>query len=49
MMGLGTLIVLVFSDPMVDVLNELGVRFNIKFLSLSLAFPSLLPSSHRHN
>jgi len=29
MMGLGTLIVLVFSDPMVDVLNELGNRFNV--------------------
>jgi len=29
MMGLGTLVVLLFSDPMVDVLNELGVRFNI--------------------
>lgn len=30
MMGLGTIIVLLFSDPMVDVLNELGTRFNIK-------------------
>jgi len=29
MMGVGTLIVLIFSDPMVDVLNELGVRFNV--------------------
>jgi len=29
MMGLGTIVVLLFSDPMVDVLNELGVRFSI--------------------
>eukprot|EP01111_Echinosteliopsis_oligospora_P001100 TRINITY_DN1146_c0_g1_i1.p1 TRINITY_DN1146_c0_g1~~TRINITY_DN1146_c0_g1_i1.p1 ORF type:complete len:544 (-),score=160.34 TRINITY_DN1146_c0_g1_i1:89-1720(-) len=29
MMGLGTLIVLLFSDPMVDVLNEVGHRFHI--------------------
>lgn len=29
MMGLGTFIVLLFSDPMVDVLNELGARFKI--------------------
>jgi len=29
MMGLGTGIVLLFSDPMVDVLNTLGDRFNI--------------------
>jgi Ca2+-binding EF-hand superfamily protein/Ca2+/Na+ antiporter len=28
-MGLGTLIVVIFSDPMVDVLNEIGVRTNI--------------------
>ena len=25
-MGLGTLLVVVFSDPMVDVLNEIGTR-----------------------
>lgn len=29
MMGLGTFLVLLFSDPMVDVLNEIGVRLNI--------------------
>jgi len=29
MMGLGTIVVLLFSDPMVDVLDELGNRFNI--------------------
>jgi len=29
MMGLGTVVVLIFSDPMVDVLNVLGQRFNI--------------------
>jgi Ca2+/Na+ antiporter len=29
MMGLGTIIVLLFSDPMVDVLSELGNRLNI--------------------
>jgi hypothetical protein len=26
MMGLGTLLVVIFSDPMVEVLNEIGVR-----------------------
>jgi len=29
MMGLGTVVVLIFSDPMVDVLNSLGNSFNI--------------------
>jgi len=29
MMGLGTLIVLLFSDPMVDVLSELGYRIHV--------------------
>jgi len=29
MMGLGTLIVLLFSDPMVDILSELGNRINV--------------------
>jgi len=29
MMGLGTVVVLIFSDPMVDVLNTLGERFSI--------------------
>jgi len=29
MMGLGTIIVLLFSDPMVDVLSELGVRIHV--------------------
>jgi hypothetical protein len=28
-MGVGTLVVLLFSDPMVDALSELGNRFNI--------------------
>jgi len=29
MMGLGTVVVLLFSDPMVDVLNQVGVQLNI--------------------
>lgn len=42
MMGLGTLMVLVFSDPMVDVLSEIGVRtgvsaFYVSFLLAPLA------------
>jgi len=30
LMGMGTVVVLLFSDPMVDVLNELGVRTHIR-------------------
>jgi len=36
MMGLGTAVVLLFSDPMVDVLNDLGDRFHIN--SFYIAF-----------
>jgi Ca2+/H+ antiporter len=39
MMGMGTILVLIFSDPMVDVLAEIGVRTNISpfYISFVLA------------
>mmetsp|Transcript_83186 Transcript_83186/g.165115 ORF Transcript_83186/g.165115 Transcript_83186/m.165115 type:complete len:557 (+) Transcript_83186:42-1712(+) len=39
MMGLGTILVLIFSDPMVDVLSEWGTRMNISpfYISFLLA------------
>jgi Ca2+/Na+ antiporter len=39
LMGLGTLLVLVFSDPMVDVLSEIGVRTDVSgfYISFILA------------
>lgn len=41
MMGMGTILVLVFSDPAVDVLNEIGVRLNINAFYVSFVLAPL--------
>lgn len=41
MMGLGTLLVIIFSDPMVDVLSEVGTRTNISPFYISFVFAPL--------
>jgi Ca2+-binding EF-hand superfamily protein len=41
MMGFGTLLVLIFSDPMVDVLSEIGVRTNISSFYISFVLAPL--------
>jgi len=41
MMGLGTVLVLIFSDPMVDVLAEIGVRTNISAFYISFVLAPL--------
>jgi Ca2+/Na+ antiporter len=41
MMGFGTILVLIFSDPMVDVLAEIGVRTNISSFYISFVLAPL--------
>merc|ERR550514_2498892 len=41
MMGLGTLMVLIFSDPMVDVLSEIGVRTGVPAFYISFVLAPL--------
>jgi Ca2+/H+ antiporter len=41
MMGLGTALVVIFSDPMVAVLSELGVRTNIPSFYVSFVLAPL--------
>lgn len=44
-MGIGTLIVLLFSDPMVDILNELGVRTGIPSFFVAFILAPLASNS----
>ena len=46
-MGLGTGLVLVFSDPMVDVLSEIGVRTDVPAFYISFVLAPLA-SNVRH-
>merc|ERR1719377_97813 len=41
MMGFGTILVLIFSDPMVDVLSEIGVRTDISAFYISFVLAPL--------
>jgi Ca2+/H+ antiporter len=42
MMGLGTCLVLLFSDPMVDVLDDIGRRINVNAFYVSFVLAPLV-------